>query len=90
MTNQDILETIGFSKDELTVMIAMLKLHDFSIASALSACVDSGVFDCDESADLVSLAIIIEKVKYTSENRPDVWDSEELEMGQWIKDALED
>lgn len=91
MTDEEMLEATCYSKDEISIIAKILKLHSFSIASAFSVCVDMDIFRCDEASEYAALVITIEKIKETQEDGvSNVWSSEELAVGEWIKDILED
>lgn len=79
-----------YTKNEVVLLVQLMKMHNMSIASSLSAAIRSGVFQCDEPEDYIMIVICLEQIKYTNDKVADTWNSDELDVEQWVKDALED
>lgn len=90
MDEDDVYEQFGHTKNEVVLIVSLLRMHNMSIACAFGAAVKSEVFDCEIDDDYVFLNTLIEKIKLTCEGRTDIFDGDELLVGQWIRDAMED
>ncbi len=89
MTNQtsEIPEEVPYTKDEILMIVHMLRMNNMQITYTLEAvCKMLGI---DDNFDMVMCQCgIIERVKSTMIGETDVWLEMELATEQLIKDAI--